>query len=140
MSSFIARRALMASKRNFSTSARRLIQDSDPALKAEEKRNPEVMILGGVMLLALGGAGLYFGRSPTRSTSEAPVGVAKSGMPWETGATEGKYRYHPGGDGSLEPKDAPSAVNVVVVPDVNLPKRLHDKYNKWGKDVSNFSL
>ncbi|KAJ3560239.1 hypothetical protein NPX13_g9370 [Xylaria arbuscula] len=134
MSSFIARRALMASKRNFSTSARRLIQDSDPALKAEEKRNPEVMILGGVMLLALGGAGLYFGRSPTRSTSEAPVGVAKSGMPWETGATEGKYRYHPGGDGSLEPKDAPSAVNVVVVPDVNLPKRLHDKYNKWGKD------
>ena len=43
-------------------------------------------------------------------------------MPWETGATEGKYRYHPGGDGSLEPKDAPSAVNVVVIPDVNLPK------------------
>ncbi len=43
-------------------------------------------------------------------------------MPWETGATEGKYRYHPGGDGSVEPKDAPSAVNVVVVPNVNLPK------------------
>lgn len=43
-------------------------------------------------------------------------------MPWETGATEGKYRYHPGGDGSTEPKDAPSAINVVVIPDVNLPK------------------
>jgi len=43
-------------------------------------------------------------------------------MPWETGATEGKYRYHPGGDASQSPRDAPSAVNVVVVPDVNLPK------------------
>jgi hypothetical protein len=48
--------------------------------------------------------------------------MAKSGMPWETGATEGKYRYHPGGDGSAAPKDAPSAINVTVVPDVNLPK------------------
>ncbi|KAI0906154.1 hypothetical protein F4824DRAFT_450828 [Ustulina deusta] len=132
MSSIIARRALLSS-RTFSTSPRRLVQ-SDPALKAEGKRNPEVLILGGVMLLALGGAGLYFGRTPTTSTSEAPVGIARSGMPWETGATEGKYRYHPGGDGSVEPKDAPSAVNVVVVPNVNLPKHLHDKYNKWGKD------
>lgn len=79
-------------------------------------------------------------------------------MPWETGSTEGKYKYHPGGDASAAPKDAPSAINVVVVPDVNLPKvrlevaaefsvrqiapgianlslqRLHDKYNKWGKE------
>ncbi|KAI0195656.1 hypothetical protein EV127DRAFT_419333 [Xylaria flabelliformis] len=134
MSSAIARRALLAaSKRNFSTTTRRLAHD-DPALKAEEKRNPEVMILGGVMVLALGGAGLYFGRSPTTSTSEATVGMAKEGMPWETGAAEGKYRYHPGGDGSMEPKDAPSAINVVVIPNVDLPKRLHDKYNKWGKD------
>ncbi|KAF2968686.1 hypothetical protein GQX73_g4864 [Xylaria multiplex] len=140
MSSIIARRALLSSRtfspRTFSTTSRRLAQATDPTLKAEEKRNPEVMILGGVMLLALGGAGLYFGRSPTTSTSESTVSVAKSGMPWETGAEEGKYRYYPGGDGSVEPKDAPSAVNVVVIPDVNLPKRLHDKYNKWGKDVS----
>jgi hypothetical protein len=42
-------------------------------------------------------------------------------MPWET-PTEGKYRYHPGGNRNLEPKDAPSAINVVVVPDVSLPK------------------
>ncbi|KAI1652588.1 hypothetical protein F4813DRAFT_305757 [Daldinia decipiens] len=130
MASIIARRAL--SQRAFSTTARRFA--ANPALKEETKRNPELMILGGVMVLALGGAGLYFGRSPTQSTSEAPVGLAKSGMPWETGATEGKYRYHPGGDPSAAPKDAPSAVNVVVIPDVTLPKRLHDKYNKWGKD------
>jgi len=62
------------------------------------------------------------GRSPTSPTSEQNVRVAKGGMPWETGAADGKYRYHPGGDKNREPKDAPSAVNVVVVPDVNLPK------------------
>jgi hypothetical protein len=50
------------------------------------------------------------------------VPMAKEGMPWETGSTEGKYRYHPGGDRNAPPKDAPSAVNVVVVPDVTLPK------------------
>lgn len=44
-----------------------------------------------------------------------------AGNPWETGGT-GKYQYYPGGDRSAEPKDAPSAVNTVVVPDVNLPK------------------
>ncbi|KAI0020622.1 hypothetical protein F4780DRAFT_356601 [Xylariomycetidae sp. FL0641] len=124
MASFVARRA-------FSNTARRLVE-ADPGLKDKTRRNPELAILGGVMVMALGGAGFYFGRSPTQSTSEAPV--ATSGMPWETGASEGKYRYHPGGRPENQPKDAPSAVNVVVVPDVTLPKHLHDKFNKWGKD------
>jgi hypothetical protein len=62
------------------------------------------------------------GRSPTTSTSESPVNVAKSSMPWEGEASTGKYSYHPGGDPAAAPKDAPSAINVVVVPDVNLPK------------------
>jgi len=94
------------------------------------------------------------GRTPTTSTSEEKVPLAKNSMPWETGSTHGKYQYYPGGDSSAAPKDAPSAVNVVVVPDVELPKvrafppmralpigrltrfvqRLHDKYNKWGKE------
>lgn len=43
-------------------------------------------------------------------------------MPWETGSADGKYQYYPGGDKSAQVKDAPSAVNVVVIPDVNLPK------------------
>lgn len=60
------------------------------------------------------------GRTPTKSTSEQSVGIA--GMPWENNAGEGKYQYHPGGDTSVAPKDAPSAINVVVIPDVNLPK------------------
>lgn len=54
-------------------------------------------------------------------------------MPWQNDSG-GKYKYHPGGDGSVEPKDAPSALNVVVVPNVKLPRELHDKFNKWGKD------
>lgn len=74
------------------------------------------------------------GRSPTGSTSESPVNIAKDGMPWEGDASGGKYKYHPGGDLNQEPKEAPSALNVVVVPNVTLPKELHDKFNKWGKE------
>ncbi len=48
--------------------------------------------------------------------------MAKGGMPWEGTPSEGKYQYHPDGDSFATPKEAPSAVNVVVVPDVNLPK------------------
>lgn len=48
--------------------------------------------------------------------------MTKNSMPWESGSSEGKYQYHPGGDASVAPKSAPSAVNVVVVPDVSLPK------------------
>ena len=125
MASIIARRA-------FTTTARRLEAAAEPELKKQGKKDPELIILGGIMVAAFGGAGLYFGRSPTSSTSESKVPMA--GMPWETGAESGKYRYHPGGDSSAAPKDAPSAVNVVVVPNVNLPKELHDKYNKWGKE------
>ncbi|KAK2039260.1 hypothetical protein LY76DRAFT_647051 [Colletotrichum caudatum] len=127
MASFVTRRA-------FSSTVRRLAQSdaqSKQQLTQESKRNPELIILGGVMVAALGGAGLYFGRSPTSSTSESPV--LKAGMPWETEG-EGKYKYHPGGNPKNEPKDAPSAVNTVIIPDVTLPKELHDKYNKWGKE------
>ncbi|KAF6814301.1 hypothetical protein CPLU01_14440 [Colletotrichum plurivorum] len=125
MASFVARRT-------FSTSIRRLADDhAKQQLTQESKRNPELYILGGVMVAALGGAGLYFGRTPTTSTSESAV--LKAGMPWETDS-EGKYKYHPGGNPNNAPKDAPSAVNTVIIPDVTLPKELHEKYNKWGKD------
>lgn len=60
------------------------------------------------------------GRTPTSSTSEQKVPHA--GHPWEIGSGEGKYSYYPGGDRNAEPKEAPSAVNTVVVPNVDLPK------------------
>jgi hypothetical protein len=130
--SFIARRALSTSARRFTASTPG--GAGGQALKQESKRNPELMILGGVMVAAFAGAGYFWGRNPTSSTSEAPVKIADSGMPWEGEASSGKYSYHPAGDSSAAPRDAPSAINVVVIPDVNLPKHLHEKYNKWGKD------
>ena len=125
--------ARLVSRRFLSTTARRFQEHEKQELKKETKRNPETLVLGGVMVLALTGAGFYFGSSPTTSTSEKTVGIAKGGMPWE-GSTSGKYQYHPGGDPKNPPRDAPSALNSVVVPNVTLPKELHDKFNKWGKD------
>ncbi|KYK60912.1 hypothetical protein DCS_02052 [Drechmeria coniospora] len=147
--------AALISRRLFSTSTRRFQSHVQDELRKETKQNPELwvratsnaradrvaaeanigpQILGGVMVAALGGAGFYFGRSPTGATSETRVTIAKDGMPWEGDSSLGKYKYHPGGDITKEPKEAPSALNVVVVPGVTLPKELHDKYNKWGKD------
>ncbi|KAI0476110.1 hypothetical protein GGR56DRAFT_454993 [Xylariaceae sp. FL0804] len=129
MASMIARRAAISGRafsgRAFSTSTRRLdstARDPDVAqkeeshsrkeLKEETKRNPELM-----------------------STSESTVAMARAGMPWETGSTQGKYRYHPGGDTSKPPRDAPSALHETVIPELTLPKYLHDAHNKWGKDL-----
>lgn len=41
--------------------------------------------------------------------------------PWKTG-NDARYQYHPGGDPSRGKKDAPSALNEVIIPNVNLPK------------------
>ena len=71
-------------------------------------------------------------RNPTNANSEAATSHIPGTEPWKTGG-EGKYLYHPGGDTSHR-KEAPSALNTVIVPNVNLPKELHEKYNKYGKD------
>jgi len=60
-------------------------------------------------------------RKPTSSSSEQPVSMAPNSAPWQSG-TSGKYQYHPGGDPNAAPKDAPSALHSVVIPNVNLPK------------------
>ena len=69
---------------------------------------------------AFGMAGYYFARSPTNSNSEHPVAIADQSYPWESN-TSGKYQYHPGGDRTAAPKDAPSALHSVIVPEVTLP-------------------
>ncbi len=49
-------------------------------------------------------------------------------MPWQTDSKGGgadehfKYQYHPGGDKTKAPKDAPSALHSVIVPNVTLSK------------------
>lgn len=75
-----------------------------------------------------GVAGWYFGSKPTSTTSETNVRVAEEAMPWNVETTdegEGKdykYQYHPHGDKSQPLKNAPSALNTVIVPNVTLPK------------------
>lgn len=70
---------------------------------------------------AFGLAGWHFSRNPTSSSSENPVAKAPDSEPWKTGS-DAKYQYHPGGDSSKPRKDAPSALNEVIVPNVNLPR------------------
>lgn len=66
----------------------------------------------------------FFGRKPTSVTSESNVRIGESAMPWE-GENEDKvfkYQYHPHGDKSQPLRNAPSALNTVIVPNVTLPE------------------
>ena len=74
-----------------------------------------------IMIGAAGLVGWHFSRNPTSSSSENKVAAIEGSEPWKDGG-EGKYQYHPGGDTSRGKRDAPSALNEVVVPNVNLPK------------------
>ncbi|KAF1810130.1 hypothetical protein P152DRAFT_440784 [Eremomyces bilateralis CBS 781.70] len=110
-------------------------EHSKTAMKKEAKLDPELYILAAVMVGAGGLAGWYFSTNLTSGSSESPVGKKEGSEPWKTG-TDGKYQYYPGGDASKGARDAPSAVNESIIPNVTLPKSLHDKYNKYGKDIS----
>ncbi|RKF56375.1 hypothetical protein OnM2_081026 [Erysiphe neolycopersici] len=117
--------------------AAQVAQDLDKnLLKKGAKKDPELWVLFGVMSGAFGLAGYYFARKPTSPVSEVKVAVAQ--MPWEANDSDiqkdYKYRYHPGANPQIPPQEAPSALNVVIIPDVTLPKELHEKFNKWGKD------
>lgn len=70
---------------------------------------------------AFGLAGWHFSSNPTSSSSENKIGKADGTEPWKTGG-DAQYQYHPHGDPSRPRKDAPSALNEVIIPNVNLPK------------------
>ncbi|OBT71695.1 hypothetical protein VF21_09107 [Pseudogymnoascus sp. 05NY08] len=104
-------------------------------LAADELGN----LLMAATCAAVGGAGYYLGANPTSGTSEAQIATSANSKPWEQPAPSDskgdfKYQYYPGGNPANAPRDAPSALHSVIVPNVNLPKELHEKYNKWGKD------
>lgn len=84
------------------------------------KRDPELYILLAIMSGAFGLAGWHFSSNPTSSSSEATVHKAEGTEPWKTGGSA-RYEYHPHGDTSRR-KEAPSALNEVIIPNVNLPK------------------
>ncbi|KAM0696378.1 hypothetical protein Q7P36_003624 [Cladosporium allicinum] len=103
------------------------------AVKQGAKKDPELYVLLAIMSGAFGLAGWHFSSNPTSSSSENKIGIAEGTEPWKTGGNAA-YQYHPHGDTSKPRKDAPSALNEVIIPNVNLPKSLHEKYNKWGKE------
>lgn len=70
---------------------------------------------------AFGLAGWHFSSNPTSASSENKIGKADGTEPWKTGR-DAAYQYHPHGDPSKPRKDAPSALNEVIIPNVNLPK------------------
>jgi hypothetical protein len=84
------------------------------------------------MTAAFSLVGFYFGRNPTSKTrlGEESINIAENTSPWSAkdGEIENsdrnnyKYMYHPGGDYRNPPKKAPSALNAVIVPNVDLPK------------------
>ncbi|KAI5809207.1 hypothetical protein BZA77DRAFT_329319 [Pyronema omphalodes] len=103
---------------------------SAAAVKQAGKKDPELYVLAAVMSGIFGVAGFYFGRTPTSATSENKD-VKVNTMAWQgSGDADSKYSYLDK-DGA---KDAPSALHSVVVPNVNLPKELHERFNKWGKE------
>lgn len=84
-------------------------------------------------------AGWHFSRNPTSSSSENRVHQAVDSEPWKTG-NDARYQYHPHGDTSKGKKDAPSALNEVIIPNVNLPKvrggLLESQWTGYGHRVS----
>ncbi|KAL1987741.1 hypothetical protein VTN96DRAFT_2581 [Rasamsonia emersonii] len=136
--------ALAARRAFYRQSFARLPQRRFQSSKVEEanldkapKRDPELYVLLGVMSGVALLAGWYFGRKPTSVTSESNVRIGESAMPWERDEDDGKvykYQYHPHGDKNQPLRNAPSALNTVIVPNVTLPKDLHDRFNKYGKE------
>ncbi|KAF2432989.1 hypothetical protein EJ08DRAFT_103221 [Tothia fuscella] len=103
------------------------------ALKKGARKDPELYVLLTIMTGVFGLAGWHFSRSPTGGHSEGTVAKVVDSEPWKSGRSS-VYQYHPGGDPSQPKKDAPSPLNSVIVPNVNLPKSLHEQFNKYGKD------
>ncbi|KAF2275725.1 uncharacterized protein EI97DRAFT_434136 [Westerdykella ornata] len=108
MSSIIGRAALRATPRL------RADAEGARAIKQGAKRDPELFPLYVVTAAILGWAGYRFVQAPTGSDSSARPGIAQG------------------------VKEHTSALNTVIVPNVTLPKELHEKYNKFGKDEYDF--
>lgn len=124
--------------RGFSTAARLASKAQNPVSKGA-RLDPELYGIMAATCATVGVAGYYLGANLTSGTDEAYVNTPPNSKPWEQpGSSDSKgdfkYQYHPGGNPANAPRDAPSALHSVIVPNVNLPKNLHEKYNKYGKD------
>ncbi|KAH7082832.1 hypothetical protein BKA63DRAFT_433380 [Paraphoma chrysanthemicola] len=107
------------------------------SLRRIANRDPELYPLYFLTAATVGWFAWKFVQRPTGDISDSSY-IAQIGdsEPWKDNpdaALKGKYKYHPYGDVTQPSKESPSALNVVIVPGVTLPKYLHDRYNKMGK-------
>ncbi|SPN99982.1 uncharacterized protein DNG_02834 [Cephalotrichum gorgonifer] len=106
--------ASLVSRRFFTTTARRLVAQTDEKVSSEASNVP-ALALGAGVAVTFAGAAFYFRRSD----------ISSEEVPWDE-AVLAKHKW--------AAKEAPSALNAVVIPNVTLPKEVHDKLNKWGKE------
>lgn len=144
-SAFRATRALRAPKTSFEAdSAVRKLTHTDrtaagDALRRGAQRDPELYVLYAVTALTLAAAGYFLPRfSYSMFGDFAEVPKVENSEPWKENGGTGKYKFYKEGDPKKGVKEAPSALHSVVIPNVNLPKSLHDTFNKWGKDEYDF--
>ncbi|ODQ50476.1 hypothetical protein SAICODRAFT_9753 [Saitoella complicata NRRL Y-17804] len=100
------------------------------------RRDPELYgmlaIVGGMFAWA----GSHFARkNGTSETETEVVHPVHSAMPWEGDASDKsgkdfKYKYHPGGDTSREPKEAPGALTRKEVKVRNVDPEVLEKLSQ----------
>jgi len=107
-------------------------------LKRGAKRDPELYILYVLTAGMLGVSGWVF--STFNINGDGPYAVAKiaNSEPWKDDTHSGQYKFFPKGDTSKESQPAPSALHTTIVPNVTLPRELHEQFNKYGKPEWDF--
>ncbi|KEQ68598.1 hypothetical protein M436DRAFT_58231 [Aureobasidium namibiae CBS 147.97] len=104
----------------------------------EIRKDPEIYLIFALTAATVGAYGYYQPHFWAAIAGQTRTTQIEGTKPWEDGAegSTGKYRYQTraGPGKEVRTKDAPSALNSVIVPNVNLPRKLHEKYNKWGKE------
>jgi len=103
------------------------------ALRKGAKRDPELYLLYGITAGMLGISGWVFSTFNINGDGSYEVTKIDNSEPWKDDTHSGKYKYYPNGDTSKEPKPAPTALHTTIVPNVTLPRYLHEKFNKYGK-------
>lgn len=132
--SFLGRGAFRATAALRSKEAARTARKEDAAaLRRGLKRDPELFPLYFIMVGVFAWAGYHFVSAPTGADDKSGVSAVPNSEPWKNEGTKGKYQYYVRGDKTMGLKDHPSALNTTIIPNVTLPKELHEKYNKYGK-------
>ncbi|KAF2405294.1 hypothetical protein EJ06DRAFT_20221 [Trichodelitschia bisporula] len=104
------------------------------ALREGAKRDWELVPLYIITAATVSfGFGYFFSHPTGKVGAPALVPKVANSEPWKDSSTKGAYKYVPHSDLRNPPKNAPSAMHSVIVPNVTLPRSLHQEFNKYGK-------